>query len=248
MSEGASDTQFQATFGTKGHGPASCDAGPCGKRAKGIEPSTFTLATSRDGVTKCCPRNGLRNPQSRPTAPVTAPTPPAVAVRIRGSRLRRTSGISRHKLSMKRWPCCPWRFERRFSSFSTPRLPSRKDQAEQASVVASPASCRTRVLEPAGATSPWHPIDSGPPRNTYWLRFPAPVGSVIRSRTSHPSMSAILANVSNFMFARRPFSMSDHADAPPGMPALPAASACPSPRPSRSDRIFSRSMRCPATT
>ena len=34
-----------AYFDTNGHGPASCDAGPCGKRAKGIEPSTFTLAT-----------------------------------------------------------------------------------------------------------------------------------------------------------------------------------------------------------
>ncbi len=32
-------------FGTNRYGPASCDAGPCGKRAKGIEPSTFTLAT-----------------------------------------------------------------------------------------------------------------------------------------------------------------------------------------------------------
>ena len=36
---------FSAAFGIKRHGPASCDAGPCGKRAKGIEPSTFTLAT-----------------------------------------------------------------------------------------------------------------------------------------------------------------------------------------------------------
>jgi hypothetical protein len=47
---GASDTQLEAGFGTNGHGPASCDAGPCRKRAKGIEPSTFTLATSSAGV------------------------------------------------------------------------------------------------------------------------------------------------------------------------------------------------------
>ena len=35
-----SDTQIPAGFGTNGHGPASCDAGPCGKRAKGIEPDS----------------------------------------------------------------------------------------------------------------------------------------------------------------------------------------------------------------
>ncbi len=41
----AEKAAFSAGFGRDGHGPASCDAGPCGKRAKGIEPSTFTLAT-----------------------------------------------------------------------------------------------------------------------------------------------------------------------------------------------------------
>ena len=30
---------------TKWHDPASCDTGSEGKRAKGVEPSTFTLAT-----------------------------------------------------------------------------------------------------------------------------------------------------------------------------------------------------------
>jgi hypothetical protein len=63
---GASDTQLEAGFGTNGHGPASCDAGPCRKRAKGIEPSTFTLATLSDRPANPFVNQGFTSPTDEP--------------------------------------------------------------------------------------------------------------------------------------------------------------------------------------
>jgi hypothetical protein len=60
-------------FGTKRHDPASIDTGSSLKRAKGVEPSTFTLASCRvrrisDSVTRFCitylERTALHFPQS----------------------------------------------------------------------------------------------------------------------------------------------------------------------------------------
>ena len=44
---GAVETQVEdvTTDGTNGQGPTPCGIGPLEKRVKGVEPSTFTLAT-----------------------------------------------------------------------------------------------------------------------------------------------------------------------------------------------------------
>ena len=44
-SEGVLEVPLEAGNGTKRHDPASCDTGSFEKRVKGVEPSTFTLAT-----------------------------------------------------------------------------------------------------------------------------------------------------------------------------------------------------------
>jgi hypothetical protein len=56
------DAQFQAHFGTERQNPASCDAGPIEKRVKGVEPSTFTLATDNTRILKYSIRLHLRLP------------------------------------------------------------------------------------------------------------------------------------------------------------------------------------------
>ena len=71
--EGTSQVMGVTWDGTNGQGPASCDTGPSEKRAKGVEPSTFTLATCRS-TTELRPRGvNLRKYYTIPAGSVKRP-------------------------------------------------------------------------------------------------------------------------------------------------------------------------------